>query len=703
MKLRGIYVFPLIIAVTLLAGFYPYRSRSSAEEPKENVLLKTMMAFIDQLHFSPKNLDDAFSRSLYTYYLEDMDGYHRFFTQEDLKKLSAQEAQLDDQIRGGTVQFFEDSYSMLNASLTKTQGYYREILAQPFDFTTREQFEIDPEKRPFARNDAELKDLWRKYLKYETLDRLLDKVKSQEKDSGDNAEIPKKTIAELEKESREATLKNYDEYYERLFKVKRSDRFGEYLNAIAAMFDPHTNFFAPVEKQNFDIRFSGRLEGIGATLQTQGDYTRVASIVVGGPAWKGKELQENDLIMKVAQGTDGEWQDISGMVVNDVVQLIRGKKGTLVRLYIKKVDGSTKTIQIVREVVQIEDTYARSLLLDGNDGARIGYLYLPSFYADFNDPNGRFCAKDVAIELEKLNAENVAGIILDLRNNGGGSLRDVQRMTGYFIESGPIVQVKSRDSQPEILRDTDKRVQYGGPLVVMVNNLSASASEILAAALQDYGRAVIVGSTTYGKGTVQRFFNLDNGIPDNPEIQPLGEVKITTQKFYRVNGGSTQLKGVAPDIVLPDEFQLSEVGERQEDHPLAWTQIPSVAYSQNTFRIKNMEDLKRRSKSRIEKDPVFQKVAQNAQRIKAIRDASVISLQLDEYRSLEAAREKEGEAYKDFFPKDAIKNVRHLAVDLPALEGDESAKARSTEFIKSVAKDVYIRETIHILQDMTRQ
>lgn len=701
MKLRGTIFFSLLVAATLLVGFYPNTPPSQAAS-KDAVLVQTMMMFINELHYDPRVLDDDFSKNLYKYYLDELDDYRRFLTQEDLKKLSAYETQLDNQIKGASVEFFENAYTAFTASLSKTQGYYREILAAPFDFTQKESFEMDSEKRPFTKNDEELKDLWRKYLKYETMSRLIEKQEMQDKDAG-NAEIPKKSLTELEQEAREATLKTYNEYFERLYKIKRSDRFDEYLNSISAMFDPHTNYFAPIEKQNFDIRFSGRLEGIGATLQNQGDFTRVASIIVGGPAWKGKELQENDLIMKVAQGTDGEWQDISGMVVNDVVQYIRGKKGTTVRLQVKKVDGTIKTIQIVRDIVQIEDTYARSLLIDGDDGAKVGYIYLPSFYADFNDPNGRFCSKDIEAELEKLKEASVSGIILDLRNNGGGSLRDVQRMTGFFIESGPVVQVKSRISNPEVLRDMDKRVQYNGPLVVMVNNLSASASEILAAALQDYGRALIVGSTTYGKGTVQRFFDLDQGISGNEDIKPLGEVKITTQKFYRVNGGSTQLKGVTPDILLPDEFQLAEVGERQESHPLEWTQIAPVSYGQSVFKIRNIEALRKNSLSRVEKDPVFQKVTENMTRLKAYRDASLISLNLEAYRSAEKARKQDAEAFKNIYPKDANKNVRNLPADLGALAVDESAKARNDEFINAVSSDIYIRETVHILRDLTRQ
>ena len=702
MRLRAILFFALLTGITLLVSFHPY-SQTPEPDQKESILIRTMLAFVEQLHFNPKAVDDDFSRNLFKYYLEEVDGAKRFFTQEDVIKLSTFENGLDDAVKSGNTGFFDLSYTLFNGALAKTQGYYREILATPFDFSQKEFFEVDGEKRAFTQNDAELKELWRKYLKYETLNRLLDKQEQNEKERTKNPEIPAKTMQELEQEAREATLKSYDDYYERLLKIKRSDRFGEFLNSIAAVFDPHTNYFAPIDKQNFDIRFSGRLEGIGATLQTQGDYTRVATIVVGGPAWKGKELMENDLIMKVAQGDEGEFQDISGMVINDVVQLIRGKKGTKVRLYVKKVDGTFKTISIVRDIVEIDDTYARSLLLDGADGQLFGYIYLPSFYADFNDPNGRFCAKDIAVELEKLQAENVKGIILDLRNNGGGSLRDVQRMTGFFIENGPIVQVKSKASQPEVLRDMDSKVQYAGPLVIMVNALSASASEILAAALQDYGRAVIVGSPTFGKGTVQRFYNLDNAIPNSPEMQPLGEIKITTQKFYRINGGSTQLKGVTPDVALPDEFSMVEVGEKQEAYPMEWTQIQSVSYSQNAFRIKSIEDLRNKSRTRVEKDPTFQKVLANAKRLKAQRDDSLISLNLEGYKSMEASRKKEAEQFKDIFSAEVNAHVRNLPADLPAIVMNESQKARNDEFVKSVIKDVYIRESLNILHDLIRQ
>lgn len=422
-------------------------------------------------------------------------------------------------------------------------------------------------KKPFAKDDATLKDYWRQSMKWETMTRLAEKLEKKEKGEEN---FKDKTYEELEAEARKDVLKVYDDWYVRLEKRKRNDYLSMYLNTFTNIFDPHTEYYEPIDKQNFDIGMSGRLEGIGARLQTDGDLTKVSEIIVGGPAWKEGKLEENDKIVKVAQGDDPEWTDITGMVINDVVQLIRGKPGTKVRLSVKKADGSTKEIVIIRDVVIIEEGFAKSLLIETEEKETIGYLRLPKFYADFNNSNGRRCADDVAVELEKLKQAGVQGIILDLRSNGGGSLRDVVKMSGFFVEEGPIVQVKSRTRKAEVLSDDDPGVQYSGPLIVMVNQFSASASEILAAALQDYGRAVIVGTgtSTFGKGTVQRFFDLDAVIRGNPEVKPLGEIKLTVQKFFRVNGGSTQLRGVTPDIVLPDNWLYLETGEKEEDFPM---------------------------------------------------------------------------------------------------------------------------------------
>jgi carboxyl-terminal processing protease len=608
---------------------------------------------------------------------------------------------LDNQATEGTFTFFDLSIDLLDKSLRKTQVFYRELLAKPFNLNGDATFETDSEKRPFPANDAELKEVWRKLLVYEIISRVNEKLDIQGKGS---AEIKAKSTEELEKEAREAVLKLYDEWYERLFKTKRSDRLSIYINSLTHLYDPHSDFFEPIEKQNFDIRFTGKLEGIGATLQTVGDYTKVATVVVGGPAWKTKEIFENDIILKVAQ-EGADFKDISGMVINDVVQQIRGKKGTKVRLLVKKVDGTIKEVEITRDIIELEEGFAKSLLLKNDQlpSEKYGYIYLPRFYADFEDPKGRFCAPDVEKEIEKLKAENVKGIILDLRNNGGGSLSDVVKMTGFFIPSGPVVQVKSKESKADVLRDPDSRTQYDGALIVMVNNMSASASEIIAAALQDYGRAIIVGTkSTYGKGTVQRFFDLDMGLRGYEEFKPLGEVKITTQKFYRINGGSTQLKGVTPDIILPDQYHYLEIGEREEDYAMEWTEIAPVGYEPQKSKPQSLDLLRKKSEDRVKSDPSFQMILKNALRIKKQRDQSVMPLSLNAYKQLLKNQEKEAQEFRDAFKNYQIKSVENLATDLAEINADSAKITRNIAFKESVGKDIYLRESLLILNDYIR-
>ena len=497
-----------------------------------------------------------------------------------------------------------------------------------------------------------------------------------------------------------------DDWYGRMRKLKREDRLSVYLNTFTHIFDPHSEYYQPIDKENFNIRFSGRLEGIGATLRTEDDYTKVVRIVVGGPAWKQKELEENDVILKVKQEDEDEPKDIAGMVINDVVQLIRGDKGTKVALTVKKIDGSVKDITITRDVLVLEEQFAKSLILEGEEGSeeRIGYILLPSFYADFQNKNGRFCSTDVAAEIEKLKAKNVDGIILDLRYNGGGSLRDVVKMTGLFIEKGPIVQVKSRISDPEVLKDSDSRVQYDGPLVVMVNSYSASASEILAAALQDYGRAVIVGSpSTFGKGTVQRFIDLDRTIRGFNELKPLGEIKLTTQKFYRVNGGSTQLRGVTPDIILPDNFFYIKTGERDREYAMEWTEIDPVEYDQDVLEVDNISKLRSRSEKRIEENEAFQKILANAKRVEQQREESAYPIGLEAYREMREKRQQQADEFDGVMDQVVLENISNLEEDLPGIQADESKKARNDEWLESVSKDIYIKESLAIMHDMIEE
>lgn len=695
MKYTKSILFSLLVVSLFAAFVYPPIS----SEQKETILLQTLLRGLDRYHYSPQDLDDDFSEKMYSLYIDALDGGKRFFTQSEINQLAKYETELDDELQGSRFDFFNQSQELLSTAILRAQGYYREILATPFEFEKEEKVELDGDSRAFAKNEKALRNYWRQYLKYETLERYADALEKKEEGKEEYAD---KSDAELEEEAREKVLKMFDRWFDRMMKLDREDRVSQYLNAVVSVFDPHTSYYKPIDKENFDIRFSGKLEGIGARLSTEDDYIKVSSIVVGGPAWKGKELEENDLITKVAQGKEEEAVDIKGMVLDDVVQLIRGDKGTEVILTVKKVDGTEKQVSIIRDVVILDESFARSLIFDGEAaGEKIGYIYLPSFYADFKDPNGRHCAKDVAAELEKLKKENVDGIVLDLRNNGGGSLRDVVKMSGFFIEEGPIVQVKSREYKAEVLEDVDPSVQYDGPLVVMVNNFSASASEILAAALQDYGRAVVVGSnTTFGKGTVQRFIDLDRTLRGFEDVKPLGQVKLTTQKFYRINGGSTQLRGVTPDIILPDNYSYIEVGEQEQEFPMPWTEIAAVDYEQDVLELSHLDQIRSRSMERVKSNETFSKVKSNASRLKELRDQTEYPLALEDYNAFEAAKEKQAEQYKDMFDVELNPSARNLAIDLSAIEGDESKKERNEDFLESVKKDAYIKEVMSIIHDI---
>ncbi|MFT5165266.1 MAG: carboxyl-terminal processing protease [Saprospiraceae bacterium] len=694
MKMRGPIFFSLIAVVVAIGMYLP--TADNAE--KETILMQTMLSGLEQLHFSPVAMDDDFSKKVYNLYIDRIDNGRRWLTQEDINQLSNYKLEIDNQSLNGTYEFFDLSEQLIDAGIKKAEGFYKELLEEPFDFSKDEKIELDGDKKSFAKDNNELKDYWRKSLKYEVMNRLYDKMEAQ-KDLKEGEEL--KTQEELEKEARKATVETYDDVFERLSKLRRSDRLSDYLNAITNVYDPHTGYFEPKDKENFDISMSGTLEGIGARLQTDGDYTKVTEIVPGGPAWKQKDLEPSDLITAVAQG-DEEAESVSGFRIDDVVKLIRGKKGTKVRLTVKKVDGSIAVISIIRDLVVTDESYAKSVILDFPGKAEnVGYIKLPRFYADFNRRGGRSCSEDVAKEVEKLKAQNVSGIILDLRDNGGGSLRDVVKMSGLFIEDGPIVQVKGRDRDPEVLEDHDSSVQYDGKLIVMVNEFSASASEILAAALQDYGRAVIVGSkSTFGKGTVQRFIDLDQAIRGYNDIKPLGNIKLTIQKFYRVNGGSTQLKGVESDIVLPDRYQFIEVGERDQDYPMDWSKIEPVDYAQSVTSLNGLEHWKAASAERVKKDKTFQLILENAKRLKTQREDTDYDLNLEAYTTEMEMLEKEAEKYTDMLKEIEGLEVKNMETDLSIINEEESRQARNEEWIKTIKKDIYINEVLSILKDM---
>ena len=715
MKIKGPIFFSLLALGILGVAFY-YPAGSNGE--KESVLIQNVLAILNRYHYEPQDINDDFSEKVLKIYLENIDGARRYLTQEDVDQLSQYKHQLDNEAREGNFEFFDLSLKLFEAGLDKAETYYRECIDQPFDFTKKESIEFDPEKRGYAANDEALKDYWKKYIKYQVMIRLEDKLDQQEelkkknlsedaKAEGKNKDSEKKlkTADELEEEAREQVKEIFDRLFNIESKKRRHNRLDLFINALAEVHDPHTQYFSPVEKEEFDIRLSGQYEGIGARLIQDGDYTRVSEIIPGGPAWKGKELEKNDLILKVAQG-DAEPKDIYGLSTTEVVQFIRGQKNTEVRLTVRKVDGSEEVVSMIRETIVLEESFAKSLILDGaSEGERIGYISLPNFYANFRDRNqGRFCSDDVAIEIEKLKQDHVDGIILDLRNNGGGSLEEVVKMSGFFIEKGPIVQANYRSQKPKIHRDTDESVLWDGPLVVMVNNFSASASEILAAALQDYNRAIIVGSnSTYGKGTVQMFLDLDRTVRGWEDFKPFGQVKITMQKYYRINGGSVQLRGVTPDIVLPDNFYYIKTGEKEQESAMEWSEIDPVDFKQSAFVVENRDQIISNSEARIAENEAFQKILDNAKRLKEQREETEYTLDLEAYSDYEEDLEEESKAYSKLFTKKVNTGIINTSVDQKDQADAELTKARTEDWFESVAKDIYLNETLNIIHDLIVQ
>lgn len=685
------------IVALLILIFGSYAPRESAED-KDKVLLSVILHSLGASHYQPKELNDELSKKLFDEYLKAIDVNKKFFLKEDIDQLKKYYAQLDDQAKSGSFDFFDLSHSILKTRIQQAEGYYKEILSKPFDFKADEMIETDPDKTNFAASANELKENWRKLMKYVVLTRLHDSQVAQDKALGKKDTVFKvRSFSAMEIDAREKVLKNQNESFKRLNQLNKTEWSAMYINTIIAMYDPHSNFFPPKEKENFDIALSGQFEGIGATLQEKDGLIKVTQIVPGSASWKQGALKANDLIMKVAQGTRDP-VDISDMRLDDAVKLIRGKKGTEVRLTVKKIDGAIVIIPIIRDVVVLEETYAKSAILNGEK--KIGYIKLPQFYADFNGRGGRSCAKDVKRELEKLRKDNVEGIILDLRNNGGGSLQDAVEMGGLFIDKGPIVQVKSAKETPQVLNDDDPAVQYNGPFVILVNELSASASEILAAAMQDYKRAVIVGSNTFGKGTVQRIIDLDSYMPPTFEsMKPFGAIKVTTQKFYRINGGATQLRGVAPDIILPDNYKYIKTGERELDHPMAWDEIPKANY-RTLNHLKNLDFIKKQSDTRIKTNRSFLLEDQNAKRLKSLSDKSAFTLNFDKYKVEQKKLIEESKKFEEIYVEIKNLEITALSDDAAGIASDTAKTESMKTWSKNLKKDMYIYEGMNVIKDL---
>ncbi|MBI5371429.1 MAG: carboxy terminal-processing peptidase [Sphingobacteriales bacterium] len=696
---------PLVVLMLVAASFLAFKTIGKATNrslPPGNYekIMRLVGQMLSEGHYSPQSIDDGFSKKVFKKFVSELDPDKNILLRTDLDALRKYETRVDDEIKGAAVEFPLAAGKLFNARLEEASAMYKELLSTPFEFNTDEDVMLDADQLEFTANAAEQKDRWRKKLKFMTLERYADLLDIREKNKGKEGFVAK-SDEELEKEARERVKRIMDRTFERYrFKFNDDDKFNMYVNDITTTMDPHTEFFPPVDKRYFDEEMSGSFFGIGASLQYDDGNIKITSILTGSPAYKSGELQVGDIIQKVAQGKE-EPVDLTGYLVTDAVKVIRGQKGTEVRLTVKKLDGSVKTVSLIRDKIVQDESFARSAIVK-EGSSRIGYIFLPEFYANFDDPNGNRCSKDVENEVKKLKAEKVDGIVIDLRGNGGGSLYDVVQMAGLFIEDGPIVQVQDRDKKPSVLKDKDRSVLYTGPLAVMVNEFSASASEIFAAAIQDYNRGVVIGSTsTYGKGTVQRNIGLDPENGYSMSNSDLGTVKLTLQKFYRINGGSTQLKGVYSDIILPDNLEYLKVREKDNEDALPWDEISKATYT-NWKPGYDLETIKQLSKQRLENDPTFRLIGETTEWLSKESEKKY-SLQLDKYRK---QQEKVKASVKQLESLLKLKGQLDVSA-LPAEENrwadDKPKQERFQLWLKSLQKDIYLDQAVKVMTDMIGQ
>jgi len=721
----------LLVVTALSVALWSFIPKQKASDPEKDKLILELLSFvIEKGHYSPAAIDDNFSKGVYKDYLNTLDPSKRFFLQSDIDEFSKYETLIDDQIKNKDLTFFDLTYKRLMQRMEESKSYYKDALAEPFDFKKDESISTNYEKIPYAKNTAELKDRWRLQVKLSTLSTLTEKQKIEEelikdkdksieeklaeyKKNNENvseeaeknflkeAEKKKnqkpKTFEELEKEARQSTLNSLNDNFSFIKDLNREDWFSIFINAIATRFDPHTAYFAPNEKEKFDLSMSGKLEGIGARLQKKGDFTEISELISGGPAWRGKQLEAGDIVLKVAQGS-ADPVDVVGMRLDDVVKKIKGPKGTEVRLTVKRTDGTIKVITIIRDEVEIEETYVKSSVVE-KDGYKYGIIYLPKFYINFEDKNSRDAGKDVAQEVERLKAAGVQGIVMDVRDNGGGSLKTVVDIAGLFIDQGPIVQVKSAEGKKEVLYDKDPKIQWDGPLVVMINEFSASASEILAAAIQDYKRGVIIGSKqSYGKGTVQNVIDLNQFVRGN-NFGDLGALKTTTQKFYRINGGSTQLEGVKSDVAIPDKYSYLKMGEKDIDNAMPWDKIDPADYK--VWNKQNNFDLAvTKSRARMINNAQLKLIDENAKWLDQRNKENTYSLNIEKFKAEQKALEEKSKKFKSLANYKNAFEFKSLPYELESTQKDPVLKEKRERWHESLSKDVYIEEAIHILNDL---
>lgn len=693
---------PVVLGLFSLALFLTLSSLGTGKKDppgKYEEVLHRVAKMLEAGHYQPQPIDDAFSKKIFRKYLQELDPEKTYFLGTDIVALSRYSTQIDNELLGDPVRFFLFAGQRFNDRMEEAALISKEMLQKPFGFEVQEQIMLDGDKLNWSVDDRERRDRWRKKIKLQVLERYYDLIELRERNRK-QPEFVVKTDAELEQEAREKVGRQLDRTFDRYRnKFSADDQFSLFVNTVTNTMDPHTEFFPPVDKRYFDEEMSGRFYGIGASLQYDEGNIKITSVVTGSPAYKSGEIQAGDIILKVAQGKE-EPVDLTGYLVPDAVKLIRGKQGTEVRLTLRKPEGSIKLVVLIRDEIVQDESFARSVIVEKN-GQKIGYIFLPEFYADFERPDGNRCYIDVAKEIVKLKEQQIDGLVMDLRNNGGGSLYDVVQMVGLFIDDGPVVQVKDREGRPTVLRDKEKGILYDGPLTVMVNEFSASASEIFAAAIQDYHRGVVIGSTsTYGKGTVQRNVGLDLDNGYLMSSSELGTLKLTLQKFYRVNGGSTQLRGVSSDIVLPDNLENLKIREKDNEDALAWDEIGKVSIQPWSAGFE-LKAIQQSHQLRMRTNTRFKTIQENATWLAEVRDQDY-PLDYLRYKELQKRIQQTVKQNDQLYKLTESMQIRSLPGDLERWTNDKPKQDRFKAWLKSLEQDVYLDETIQVIGDMIR-
>ena len=689
--------FTLFVSLTFIFISWKYHEVKFDDPNKDKLLIELLKYVLEKGHYQSQDINDELSVKVFNSYLDMIDPQKKYFLNSDLKEFKKYEKLIDDQWLSYDLTFFNLTHERLVQRISEVELFLPILFKKTFEFESDEKINVDFENLSFPKNDKERKDRWRKQLKFSMLDLYDIKILDQKKLVESNSDHLKKSKSDLLKESLEIVNNNINDIFDLMNDLERKDWFSNYVNSFVTQYDPHTIYFKPEDKERFDVNISGRFDGIGARLQKRDGGIEIVQIILGGPLWKDKKIEAGDEIIKVGEpGNDPV--NVIGMRIDDAIKLIKGPKGTVVELTVRrKADNEIKTFPITRDEVVLEESYAKSTLIKKNNKT-YGLITLPKFYVDFNDYKEINCASDVKKEIINLKKEGIEGLVLDLRNNGGGALQTVVDMTGLFIETGPIVQVKSIGNRKKVLYDKDPSVIWDGPLVILVNQMSASASEIMAAALQDYERAVVVGSdNTFGKGTVQNVLDL-NRFLSNSDFD-LGALKITTEKFYRINGGSVQLKGVESDIVTPNTYSHIEIGEADEKNPLKWDQIDRAQF-RKWDGYYNLESVINDSKLRISKNELFSLIDQNAKWFSERRKNKSYSLNYDAFKNEQKNNKQKLKKFDRIKDYNNNLNFNLLSDQSSKIKDSEEYKENRKRWHDRLKSDIYINESINVLLNL---